>query len=177
MIDLTRQSVARMAAFPTRLGWMAIVQSDGVLRRLTFGHDSSPAAFRGLDTSPWDEIVCDDDRSSPLVARLKAYAQGAAIDFSDVEIDCGEMTPFQRRVIDECRAIPFGQTRAYGQLAARAGSPRAAQAVGNIMATNCTPLVVPCHRVVPTSGRYGGYSAGEGVRTKLRLLEMESCGD
>ena len=88
-----------------------------------------------------------------------------------VELD--HLAPFARRVVELCRRIPYGQTLTYGELAAQAGSPRAARAVGNVMRTNRCPLVVPCHRVVPSGSGLGGYSAPGGVRAKLRLLELE----
>ncbi len=73
-----------------------------------------------------------------------------------------------------CRRIPWGQTRSYAQLAAVAGRPGAARAVGSVMAKNRVPLVVPCHRVIASSGQLGGYSAPQGLSLKRRLLAMES---
>jgi methylated-DNA-[protein]-cysteine S-methyltransferase len=61
----------------------------------------------------------------------------------------------------------------YGELAAKAGSPRAARAVGSCMARNRIPLVIPCHRVVPSGGRLGSFSAPGGSETKRRLIDME----
>lgn len=125
-------------------------------------------------------LVADADHAAwcpDLVRRIQAYAAGGVDDFSDVQIDAGPQTAFQRRVVDRCRKIRFGQTMTYGQLARAAGSPAAARAVGNVMATNRTPLVVPCHRVVASSGGLGGYSAAGGTRTKLRMLEMEAALD
>lgn len=110
-----------------------------------------------------------------FIARLQAYAEGRQIDFSDVLLAQNYLTDFGKQVIQHCRNIPYGQTLTYGELAEKAGSPRAARAVGNIMASNRTTLVVPCHRVVGSSGSLGGYSAPKGVRMKLRLLEQEGC--
>jgi methylated-DNA-[protein]-cysteine S-methyltransferase len=83
------------------------------------------------------------------------------------------LTEFQQKVQKLCRQIPFGTTMTYGELAAKAGAPGAARAVGICMARNCFPLVVPCHRVVPAGGRLGNYSAPGGTETKQRLLDME----
>lgn len=118
------------------------------------------------DFGPW----------SPLVERLQAYSEGSFDDFLDIELAPAAETPFQRRVVEICRHIPYGSFLTYGQLAERAGHPRAARAVGNCMRTNPTPLIVPCHRVVGAGGGMRGYSAGEGIRMKLRLLEMEAAG-
>ena len=76
-------------------------------------------------------------------------------------------------MVMECRKIPYGKTLSYGQLAAKAGRPGAARAVGNHMAGNRTPIIVPCHRVLPSGGGLGGFSAAGGVALKRRLLEME----
>jgi methylated-DNA-[protein]-cysteine S-methyltransferase len=162
-----------LVAFPTRLGWMALVGSGDTLKQLTFGHstadaaiaDIDPALRRGTRRGTWNR---------PLIARLKAYAAGRPDNFADVPVDLGPLSPFRQRVIAGCRHIGPGQTRTYGELAAGAGSPGAARAVGQCMATNRIPLVVPCHRVVPANGKLGGYSGGQGTATKRRLLEMES---
>src|SRR5207249_2714132 len=90
------------------------------------------------------------DWNPPLVRRLQAYAEGAADDFLDVPLDLSALSDFQRRVVKHCRRIPLGRTRTYGELAALAGSPGAARAAGNVMSANHTPLVMPCHRVVPS---------------------------
>jgi methylated-DNA-[protein]-cysteine S-methyltransferase len=95
-------------------------------------------------------------------------------DFRDVLIDPGPQTEFQRLVVDHCRQIPPGATLTYGELAARAGRPRSARAIGNCMAANRIPLIVPCHRVVGADGGLRGYSANGGLRLKQRLLDLES---
>jgi methylated-DNA-[protein]-cysteine S-methyltransferase len=106
---------------------------------------------------------------------LACYAAGGDVDFSDVELDLEYQTPLGRRVIAACRAIPHGEVRTYGELAAECGAPGAARAVGSVMAKNRHPLVVPCHRVVGAGGGLGGYSAPEGLRMKRRLLAMEGA--
>lgn len=107
------------------------------------------------------------------VARLVAYFDGAAVDFSDVVLDTSGLGPLDGAVYRELRRVPRGATVTYGDLAARAGAPGAAQAVGAAMARNPWPIVVPCHRVLANGGGLGGFSAPGGVRTKRRLLRME----
>jgi methylated-DNA-[protein]-cysteine S-methyltransferase len=87
-------------------------------------------------------------------------------------IDESPWTPFQKRVIDVCRSIPWGSTLTYGQVAALAGSPGASRAVGSVMAKNRFPLIVPCHRVIGSNG-LGGFSAPDGLKLKSRLLANE----
>ena len=76
-----------------------------------------------------------------------------------------------RRALLAARSIPYGQTRSYGWLAARAGSPAAARAAGQAMARNPIPLLIPCHRVLGAEGALTGF--GGGLRTKRALLELE----
>jgi O-6-methylguanine DNA methyltransferase len=149
---------------------MAAVSRDRVLIQLTCGHATQAAAVRGLDldlTTSLGEVAWP-----ALAKKIKAYAAGKAEDFSDIDLDLEHLGPFERRVIEHCRRIPYGQTLSYGALAALAGSPRAARAVGNAMATTRFPLVVPCHRVISASGGVGSHSAAASQRLKLRLLEQ-----
>jgi methylated-DNA-[protein]-cysteine S-methyltransferase len=162
----------RLSVFSSELGWIALVGAGDVLCRLSFGHRAPDAAVAALEP----ELGAAAIRAAwnpELVDRLKAYAAGEPVDFGDVVIDERHLSPFGRRVIRRCRRIPYGRTMSYGELAAAAGSPRAARAVGNCMAGNRTPLVVPCHRVVAAQGRLGRFSAPGGTRTKRRLLAME----
>jgi methylated-DNA-[protein]-cysteine S-methyltransferase len=161
-----------IVAFPTRLGWMALAARDDVLCQLTFGYSTKAAALRALGRRPTLGIE-ETEWSQALVRRLQAYAAGGSDDFRDVRVDLGDLTAFQRRVLEGCRRIPYATTASYAELAAMAGSPRAVRAVGNCMAGNRVPLVIPCHRVVQSGGRLGGYSAPGGLRTKRRLLQLE----
>lgn len=163
-----------LVVFPSRLGWMALVGSGRVVKYLTFGHRCRRAAARAV--APELARTARPGNWNPvLVRRIRAYAAGSPDDFRDLRLDPGPQTDFQRRVIACCRRIPFGKTLSYGQLAAQAGSKRAARAVGNCMAANRIPLIIPCHRVVAAGGNLGGYSAPGGIRTKRRLLELEAA--
>ena len=95
--------------------------------------------------------------------------------FQDVLIEWPRLTEFQQRVLETTREIRYGETLTYGQLAARAGSPRAARAVGTVMANNRFPIVVPCHRVVGSGNGLGGFSAPQGTTLKRLLLELEAA--
>ena len=103
---------------------------------------------------------------------LRSHLAGDARDFSGVVLDTAGSPAFALRVQRAAQTIPAGETRSYGELAALAGSPGAARAVGSAMASNPWPIIVPCHRVFARSG-FGEYSAGSGVPTKLRLLWRE----
>lgn len=88
------------------------------------------------------------------------------------ELDFSGCRKFDRKIYDTLLKVPFGTTVTYGQLAKQAGFPRAARAVGSAMARNPFPLVVPCHRVVPSTGGVGQYAGGRKV--KQWLLDWES---
>ena len=158
--------------FETELGWLALVGDGRRVTQLVFGCRSRQHA---LDSLP--KAVREQARvvnwNPALAERLASYATGAPEDFGDVELDLDHLSPFQQKVVKHCRAIAYGTSVSYGELAARAGAPRAARAVGNTMAGNRQPLFVPCHRVTKSGGDPGGYSGPAGRRMKLRLLEME----
>lgn len=114
----------------------------------------------------------------PFAARavdgVAALLAGADDDLVDVRLDMDGLAPFHREVYAVARAIPPGATITYGEVCDCIGAGRAAaRAVGQALGANPFPIVVPCHRVTAAGGRTGGFSAGDGVSTKLRLLEIE----
>jgi methylated-DNA-[protein]-cysteine S-methyltransferase len=160
--------------FPSILGWFGLIGEKDLLKELTFGHSSPGAAKKALSPSMLEQAQ-PLNRKLALVRRLQAYAEGTLKDdFLDVKLDFKGLSVFQRRVIEKCREIPFGSTLSYGQLAAKARSPRAYRAVGNCMGGNKIPIIIPCHRVVSSNGGLGSYSAPGGVRMKKRLLSIEN---
>jgi methylated-DNA-[protein]-cysteine S-methyltransferase len=163
-----------VVVFPTSLGWMAMVGSGRVLKQLTVGHRSPGDAMAALD-SDLTRSARTTNWNPGLVRRLRAYARGKAESFRDVVLDPGPQTPFQRRVTACCRSIPPGRTLSYGEVAAKAGSPGAGRAVGQCMAANRFPLVIPCHRVVRSNGALGGYSGPGGQKLKRLLLDLEAA--
>lgn len=119
-----------------------------------------------------DDWVRDDARFAPATAQLAAYFGGDLTDFN-VPLDPSG-TPFQMRVWEALRAIPYGQTVSYGQVAARIGQPTASRAVGLANGRNPISIIVPCHRVIGASGSLTGY--GGGLDRKQLLLALESRG-
>lgn len=157
---------------------------------LTFGHSSrgraQAALGRMLQLPSQAKAVASksDINNGPphvgeLADELRQFADGEPVEFGSVKLDDAHWTPFARRVTAACRRIPWGQVCTYGQLAAVCGSPGAARAVGQVMAANRWPLIVPCHRVLAAATRcggcprLGGYSAPQGLKMKRRLLAME----
>ena len=123
---------------------------------------------------------CSPDSAPPdwvreAIARITRLLEGQAEDLSDIPLDLARTPPFFRRAYEASRAIPRGQVWTYAELAAAAGKPEATRAVGQAMARNPLPILVPCHRVVASGGKPGGFSAAGGLDTKARLLAIEGA--
>ncbi len=161
-----------LAVFRSSFGWVAIVGSGEVVRALTFGHATARAAAMAIPV-PLRNAAVQRPWCEGLARRIQAFLAGVPEDFGDVRVDPGPQTPFQARVMACLRQVGWGRTITYAELARQAGFPRAARAVGNCLAANRIPLILPCHRVVGTGGRLGGFSAPGGVATKRRLLLLE----
>lgn len=102
------------------------------------------------------------------------YFEGERIEFFDAPIDLGEQPPFFAQVYALVRKLGWGETTTYGAVArALDVGPEHARAVGQAMATNPVPLIVPCHRVLAAGGKIGGFSAPGGSTSKARMLELE----
>jgi O-6-methylguanine DNA methyltransferase len=106
-----------------------------------------------------------------VIKALEEYfATGKDKDLLKYGFDRSGLTPFRVKIMEALRKVPAGETMTYGELAAAAGKPGAARAVGNVMARNPVPILVPCHRVVATNG-LGGFASGLDVKKKLLRLE------
>lgn len=111
-----------------------------------------------------------------LVERVQQHMEGKVFDFSPTPLDWSRVSDFQRAVYLQTQAIKPGYTKSYGEIAHEiAVGNKAARAVGVALATNPWPLVVPCHRVVSSSGNMTGFSGDGGIRTKTRLLALEGA--
>ncbi len=118
------------------------------------------------------------DRRIPVevgkaIAGVQALLRGQRDALTWIALDMARVPSFHRQVYELARQIPPGQTRTYGDLARELGEPGAARAVGQALGSNPFAPVVPCHRILAASGLPGGFSATGGIRTKLRLLEIE----
>jgi methylated-DNA-[protein]-cysteine S-methyltransferase len=147
-----------VAVLDTPVGPLRIVISDHGLSEIRFGADSRHQA------APGHPVL----RSA--VAQLDEYFAGRRTTFDLPLAPAG--SPFQRRVWEALREIPYGRTESYGALAARLGLVNGARAVGAANGQNPLPIVVPCHRVVGANGRLVGY--GGGLERKRTLLEIEA---
>jgi methylated-DNA-[protein]-cysteine S-methyltransferase len=136
---------------------------------------ASPAGIRTIEFPPLRQVDGESYAGHPLLdelaRQLKAYFAGALRRF-DLPLDL-QGTEFQKRVWRQLETIPFGETRSYRQIADAIGTPNAVRAVGAANGANPIPIVVPCHRVIGTSGKLVGY--GGGLPLKKRLLELEGA--
>lgn len=108
-----------------------------------------------------------------VIGDLRRYFDGAEVDLSTVALDLSEASDALRRVWEETRWVGWGHTATYGEIARRVGTPGAARFVGRAMAMNPVPIIVPCHRVLASGDRLGGFSAYGGTVQKERLLVLE----
>ena len=157
--------------FSTPFGWWGLAGQNQRVVRLWIGHKTL-AQVRSCAQRELPDL-CESDWNPELRGELEDYALGAPVAFDGVELDLEQYTDFQRRVVRNTRAVQYGHRETYGRLAARAGAPGAARAVGNVMAGNRFPIIVPCHRIVQSNGRLGGFSAPRGVSLKQQLLNLE----
>ena len=154
------------SVFQTGAGWVGILCSTGGLKRVILPRESAREVQEMLGTKTFEAPGPHAD----LQERLQAYFSGLRVDFPD-ELDLSGATPFQRQVWQAARHIPYGATRSYQWVASHIGKPGAARAVGQALGKNPLPIIVPCHRVVASSGELGGFTGG--IEVKKQLLEME----
>ena len=159
------------ALIETGMGWMGILGSTAGLRQIVLPQESPRAVLsafgRCLRQAEFDISAFGD-----LPQRLIGYFNGEAVAFPE-SLDLTDATPFQSAVWQLVYSIPYGQTESYGWVAQQIGKSHAAQAVGQALAKNPLPIVVPCHRVIGAGGRIGGFSYG--FEMKQRLLQMEAA--
>ena len=179
---------ASLVSGDSDLGGLAVAAVGGEVIGVSFGNRTAGAAAVALtrrmssyaveaaETEAASAEASEDDLAlaDDVLELLQQFAAGDMVDLARIPLSLNHLTPFQRRVVKACRAIKRGQSLSYGEVAAKAGSPGAARAVGQVMRTNRTPLIVPCHRVVAAGGKLGGFSAPQGLAMKRRLLELES---
>ena len=145
----------------------AAVTANGVWRTAFGGEQAAFLALPGMQGA-----IRGPDYLTPVWAWVAAYFAGQSL-LPLPTLDLQWVTPFQTRVYAAVLAIPMGETRTYGAIAAALGRPHAARAVGAANARNPLPLLVPCHRLVGQDGSLRGYGSGQGIATKRWLLDHE----
>lgn len=170
----TTNKPAHFVLFETAIGRCALLWRGGLVIGAALPEADEAAMWRRL-ASRWPDaseaqppsVVAD---AIALIVRLLA---GDKVDLGTVPLDLAGASELERQVWDAACRIPCGEVRTYGEIARDIGSPGAAQAVGAALGRNPVPILIPCHRVLASDGRGGGFSAPGGTATKFRILEIE----
>ena len=149
----------------TPIGRILLAGEIDCLKYLVFDHEKS-IKRHAIPKNDWEE---NGKPFADVIQQLNSYFAGQLTEF-DVPID-GDGTPFQRKVWAALCEVPFGQTRTYGEIASAIGNSKASRAVGLANGRNPISIIVPCHRIIGSSGKLVGY--GGGLDRKTRLLQLE----
>jgi methylated-DNA-[protein]-cysteine S-methyltransferase len=153
------------------LFWTDIIVDGNLVLRLA----ASGAGIRSIEFPPAREVAGERDDTNliliEMARELQAYFAGTLRRF-ETPLDM-QGTAFQKSVWRQLEGIPFGETRSYRQIAEAIGAPQAVRAVGAANGANPVPIVVPCHRVIGSSGKLVGY--GGGIELKKKLLSLEGA--
>ena len=150
--------------FETACGFCGIVWNEAGIARFELPAKSADATTRSLlRRVPGAEPGTPPSEVAEAIAAAKRYFAGEKIDFSGVRLDLEGQEDFRKRIYAALRRVGWGRTTTYGALAKELGAgPEAARDVGEAMARNPVPLIIPCHRVLAAGGKVGGFSAPGG---------------
>ena len=161
----------RYCVFDTPIGLCGVAWSERGLTRLRLPEASRSAIEKRLARSGHPDAP--PPRIEQVIADVQCYLTGTHVDFSSVALDFTDVVPFHRQVYEAAREVAWGRTASYGDLARQIGSPGEAREVGQALGRNPVTIIVPCHRILTSGGRIGGFSAYGGTTTKERLLSLE----
>jgi len=165
----------RYSTVSTAMGFCAFAWHEGGICRFQLPVDlEDDAEAHLLRRIPNAEHCEPGVEAKHLLEKVRAYFTGQRVEFHDTKLDIGAQSDFFSTVYEVVRAMPWGTSKTYGEIAKELNTPpQAAQIVGQAMAKNPLPLLIPCHRVLAAGGKLGGFSAEGGVKTKQRMLELE----
>jgi methylated-DNA-[protein]-cysteine S-methyltransferase len=165
----------QFAVFETEAGFCAIAWTAGGIARFQLPDSTAAAAERGmLRKSPAARPGTPPADVATVIAAAQRYFAGEAVDFSEIALDLDDQDEFFRRIYGALRQVGYGKTTTYGTLAKELGAgPEVARDVGQAMAKNPIPLIIPCHRVLAAGNKVGGFSAPGGADSKVKMLALE----
>jgi len=167
------QKVIKYVIFQTKWGYFGLAGTKYALCRTQLP-GPEPKKIESRLLKNLSDAQFDETFFKILQEQIAAYFEGSCVNFSpDIPVVLDGFTGFSREVLTACRDIKFGQRITYSGLARKAGRPAASRAVGNALAKNPLPLIIPCHRVLRTDGKMGGFSAPGGISIKKRMLALE----
>jgi len=153
------------------LGRLLVVRGPDGLVRIAFPEEAEDHVLAQVAAALGPNVIGSDRELATERDALSEYLEGDTTTLSlPVDLRLAN-TPFRHAVLERLREVPRGATVSYAELAARAGNPKASRAVGSACATNPVPIVVPCHRVLPTTGKLGNYAGGPQRKQTLLALE------
>ncbi|NCO66754.1 MAG: methylated-DNA--[protein]-cysteine S-methyltransferase [Candidatus Aquicultor secundus] len=155
--------------YATQWGMGAAVFSKKGLAGIIFPQDNERLLKEEI-AGRYDRLQHDKTLGLELTSTLGRYFNGEKVQFV-YQLDYGQATEFECKIYDTLKSVSYGETLTYKELAQCCGRPKAARAVGNAMAKNPVPIVVPCHRVLKSDGSIGGWSGKRGWKERLLALE------
>ena len=156
----------------TEIGTFGLAWSPKGIARVALP-DPKPGAVAQRMAKQGGTPAVPEEEIAEIVADIVAYGTGAPVEFDAVPVDLGTASAFHRSVYADIRKLDWGETTTYGEIARRLGDAGLARAVGQALGANPVPLIVPCHRVLASHGKAGGFSAPGGASAKMRLLALE----
>jgi methylated-DNA-[protein]-cysteine S-methyltransferase len=161
--------------FETPRGFCAIAWSEAGIARFRLPEAGAAATGRALLRRLPEAVPAAPPQAvADAVAAAQRYFAGERVEFPDAPLDLGDADALFLRIYDAARRLRWGETTTYGALAKTLGGNwELARDVGQAMAKNPIPLIIPCHRVLAAGGKIGGFSAPGGSATKMKMLEME----
>jgi len=158
------------AIFNTAMGYVGILGSEAGLRITTLPQ-TTEKDIEGLLLIDAFSAKPSGNHYRDLIQRITQYYDGYPVEFPD-KLDFSDATPFQQSVWQATASIPYGETRSYSWIAVQIGKPGASRAVGQALHRNPLPLIVPCHRVIGSTGKLVGFGGGIDLKSSLLTLEM-----
>ncbi len=162
----------KYTVFETKWGYFGLAADEnGVIRTILPSKNRqnvTKTLLKGIKNAHFDAKL-----NKLLQKQITDYFKGKPVKF-DTQIAKDSLSDFNWKVLTACKKIPAGKTVSYSQLADMIGNPHAGRAVGNALAKNPIPLIIPCHRVIHRDGSLGKFSAEGGTSTKKKMLELES---
>ena len=159
--------------FETIFGWMSLQKDETGLIKSTIPLESRDICIKKISESE-KPTVLDNLEFKYLIERIQTYLSGSSDDFKDISVSLGRNRTFFEKSWITCRKVPEGETRSYSWLADQVGNRKATRAVGQAMANNPLPIIIPCHRIIGKSGKLTGYGKGsEYLSLKEKLLGIE----